>query len=349
MTLCQWLGALFVMSSSAFRLRNLAPDTQSPDYTLRDESIVSEYADRVSREAMCGMEDQIDGPSVSEVGKGGTEAASDARAAPEPSPPDSAERGRAVEMLRGSGDHCDIRTVIHPMASAIPQAKLGSCALVGSSADMTNKSLGEEIDKHDTVIRVNRIPTPEYSADFGNRTDILFTGAMAQGRPTFRPAGQSYQDFGGTLRACPWLGQDCPFRTVVLKAGDRYECGSSFEKRFPPWSPGWVPSPSDIVVAHQTDELNTLAYLLLRYDEYRNRPTNGFQAFLTFAYACERLDTYGFSGRGTADSHAVSPIHSMDREHHVMRRISEDRFPKTARRVSDHFKSCLRGKVRMLR
>ena len=48
----------------------------------------------------------------------------------------------------------------------IPEATFRSCALVGSSADMIGKGLGGEIDEHGTIIRVNRVPTPEHSAQW---------------------------------------------------------------------------------------------------------------------------------------------------------------------------------------
>ncbi|CAK0872648.1 unnamed protein product, partial [Prorocentrum cordatum] len=48
------------------------------------------------------------------------------------------------------------------------------CALVGGSSILHDRGLGPEIDAHDTVIRVNRLPTPAFFADWGRRTDIYF-------------------------------------------------------------------------------------------------------------------------------------------------------------------------------
>ena len=41
-------------------------------------------------------------------------------------------------------------------------AALRRCALVGASSNLLGRGLGQEIDGHDTVIRVNRLPSEEY-------------------------------------------------------------------------------------------------------------------------------------------------------------------------------------------
>merc|ERR1719215_2584345 len=48
------------------------------------------------------------------------------------------------------------------------------CAIVGGASTLEGRGKGAEIDAHDTVIRVNRIPTTQFQEDFGLRTDVLF-------------------------------------------------------------------------------------------------------------------------------------------------------------------------------
>ncbi|CAK0895417.1 unnamed protein product, partial [Prorocentrum cordatum] len=58
---------------------------------------------------------------------------------------------------------------------------LARCALVGASGSMSGSGLGAEIDAHTAVIRLDRMPTEEFRADFGGRTDFLFLGEALDG------------------------------------------------------------------------------------------------------------------------------------------------------------------------
>jgi len=203
----------------------------------------------------------------------------------------------------------------------------GRCALVGSSDKMVGQGVGADIDGHDTVIRVNRIPVPEFAQDFGLRTDVLFTGAVADSVEQYSQAGIKFKFLGGAMGSCAYSG-GCPFTALLLKGADARECKMDFEGRYPPSLPGWRPSSSSVSVAHQDEAINRLGYWMLQHKGYLPqythrrliRPTNGFQAFLTAGLLCESVDVYGFSGStGTADGHEVNlDIHNMTREHELM-------------------------------
>eukprot|EP00971_Amphidinium_carterae_P063835 1263638-Amphidinium_carterae.1 len=60
--------------------------------------------------------------------------------------------------------------------SQVQGGRLGRCAVVGSGNAMLGSGYGEEVDAHDTVVRVNRLPTESFFGDFGQRTSILFGG-----------------------------------------------------------------------------------------------------------------------------------------------------------------------------
>merc|ERR1719316_2082149 len=55
-----------------------------------------------------------------------------------------------------------------------------SCAVVGSSGHLLNSTLGQEIESHDVVIRINAAPTGKFSKDVGSRTDVRFINQHGQ-------------------------------------------------------------------------------------------------------------------------------------------------------------------------
>lgn len=59
-------------------------------------------------------------------------------------------------------------------------------ALVGPAKYMLNSGLGEEIDKHDTVIRINRgiESTKLYSNDIGKKTDVWYSCLIERAQQT---------------------------------------------------------------------------------------------------------------------------------------------------------------------
>lgn len=196
------------------------------------------------------------------------------------------------------------------------------CALVGSSSDLDGKNQGREIDSHDTVIRVNRVPNELFREDFGNRTDILFAGPVAEKRPMYTWLGMFYRKMGGEYEMCQFRSHTCPFKALILKGADFREFGRPWERRYPVENPGWKPRKSNWPLSHQDDAVNNFAYDLVG----GKRPTNGFQAFLTFTLLCNSLDVYGFTGSGTADGHWMSKHHNLTFEHDVQRQLMDGSF-----------------------
>merc|ERR1719245_1125261 len=60
------------------------------------------------------------------------------------------------------------------------QVQFERCALIGAGGTLSGQGRGAEIDGHDTVIRTNRVSTPEFYTDFGQRTDVLFVNEFHQ-------------------------------------------------------------------------------------------------------------------------------------------------------------------------
>jgi len=247
---------------------------------------------------------------------------------------------------------CDKRLVTEVLTARASPASYDRCALVGSSVDMHGRGLGREIDSHDTVIRVNRVPTFAYARDFGRRTDVLFTAPVQEFKEQFSKEGQYYWTLGGSRQLCRYADPWCPFKSVVLKGSDSSECGLSFASRFPPTMPGWKPpAGSMLAVAHQSEALNRLAYLLMQFNKYYARPTNGFHAFLTFSYMCNSLDVYGFSGNTSVDAHEMKQVHSLPLEHRVLDMLANQSstLNNTVNALLSDYEQCLakkRGKIR---
>lgn len=62
-----------------------------------------------------------------------------------------------------------------------PQTRMGSCAVVGSAGHLRNSGLGQEIDRHDSILRINTAPTLGYERDVGSRFVLsphTLTGSM---------------------------------------------------------------------------------------------------------------------------------------------------------------------------
>jgi len=92
------------------------------------------------------------------------------------------------------------------------QLSFNNCALVGASPILNGAGHGADIDSHDTVIRVNRLPTPEYADDFGKKTDVYFANLLIarQGKTVL---------MGGEETSCKDSSQPaCNYKFVVLKA-----------------------------------------------------------------------------------------------------------------------------------
>lgn len=134
--------------------------------------------------------------------------------------------------------------------------------------------------------------------------------------------GQFFRRMGGAYEMCEFWNPSCPFKALVLKGSDFPEYRQRWTERYPVENPGWKPRQSNFPIGYQTDSVNTLAYSLLA----GRRPTNGLQALLTFAFVCNSLTVYGFSGSETADGHPMGAMHSLDIEHTLISKLVHGNF-----------------------
>jgi len=202
------------------------------------------------------------------------------------------------------------------------------CALVGSSPILHGKGRGFEIDMHDTVIRVNRVPQQRFFEDYGQRTDILFAGPGWKGHEIFTSEGLRVESMGqrdfAESALCPYHGgPGCRFSAVVLSA---LPSGYPFDK------PGWRPNNTAYPLAVQghTSRIVAEGFSGFHNEEYINSwtpripwPTNGFYSLVTFAPICTTLELFGFGGSGTADGHGIDgKIHNLSYDQTVMSRLA---------------------------
>jgi len=89
----------------------------------------------------------------------------------------------------------------------------GSIIIVGNSAELLGRGLGEQIDAHDLVVRCNSFITQGFEVDVGRRTDCwalsTWNGANFKLRNFCQQYGVDLADFLPTLEAI-WI----PFSTV---------------------------------------------------------------------------------------------------------------------------------------
>merc|ERR1712137_205222 len=212
------------------------------------------------------------------------------------------------------------------------RTNLGRCALVGSGTGLNGRKLGEEIDRHDTVIRVNRIPTGELVSDSGSRTDIYFVGAVADKRDRFQREGCWAMYLGKDVDrdVCPWSGNHtsaCPFGAIVFNRG-KLPIGSRWIEKYPRWKSFFAPVPHrfSFPVGFQGQQPYQIVKMLepefnLKEAIAGHRATSGLQAIFTFISMCEIFHLYGFNQTGTLDGHLLSKYHSVELEHQLVDRI----------------------------
>merc|ERR1719382_976110 len=101
--------------------------------------------------------------------------------------------------------------------------KLGKCAIVGSSRSLQGKQRGGEIDEHETVIKMNRLPTGEFFDDMGKKTDVYFKNLLADYKrdktkvwymDVTGAAGKRMEQTGWCLHESR---RGCPFKAVLFE------------------------------------------------------------------------------------------------------------------------------------
>jgi hypothetical protein len=221
-----------------------------------------------------------------------------------------------LRLRRGQPWESTIELLETPPGKNMPGgAKFGSCALVAPSPSIRGKGLGPEIDSADVVVRMNRLPYKDLYPDLGNRTDIYFVNNLFLKiwNGVFNPI-QEAQYIGGTKVNCKLKPEDCHFSAIVFQPELTDVITAAQWNQV---AQGWRGTP--FVVGRINDDLREALRCLA--SKVGNFASTGFATFLTLLPVCDTLRLYGFSGGETLDGHGIWGLHSLGREHLVMKSV----------------------------
>eukprot|EP00193_Tetraselmis_chui_P016506 CAMPEP_0177783202 /NCGR_PEP_ID=MMETSP0491_2-20121128/18955_1 /TAXON_ID=63592 /ORGANISM="Tetraselmis chuii, Strain PLY429" /LENGTH=228 /DNA_ID=CAMNT_0019303713 /DNA_START=181 /DNA_END=868 /DNA_ORIENTATION=- len=189
-------------------------------------------------------------------------------------------------------------------ASSTPQHK--TCALVGNSGILLDSKMGQAIDRHEAVMRINYPPTRGFEDDVGSKTTYDFSNsspfaecssyseaAHSLHNNLFRSlvAGQPQKLFGPLMDKYPeqpvhFLHPDFVFRSIRLWAELQLELEARMKKKF------------------------------------KKKPMSGWLAMMFMIQMCEKLDVYGFEAYN--NPHAAHRYHYFDKVKAVLQHHSFD-------------------------
>ena len=93
---------------------------------------------------------------------------------------DSSSSSLSSSSSSSSSSCAPVREALTQMSGEPFPSELGSCALVGGSSILEGSGHGLDIEAHDTVIRINRLPHPRHYGDVGSRTDVYFANTLSK-------------------------------------------------------------------------------------------------------------------------------------------------------------------------
>eukprot|EP00747_Dinoflagellata_sp_TGD_P189023 gnl/TRDRNA2_/TRDRNA2_48852_c0_seq1.p1 gnl/TRDRNA2_/TRDRNA2_48852_c0~~gnl/TRDRNA2_/TRDRNA2_48852_c0_seq1.p1 ORF type:complete len:276 (+),score=32.73 gnl/TRDRNA2_/TRDRNA2_48852_c0_seq1:68-895(+) len=166
------------------------------------------------------------------------------------------------------------------------------CAIVGSGPGLRSGAYGAEIDKHEVVIRVNRMPprNGSWAKQVGQRTDVLFSGKTPK-------ALLRLHFFGGEVEYCYW--HTCGFGALLL---------------LPENISSSVAAKSRIPWGVETDAVAEAVFNMAA----PGKASSGLHAVISMALECKSVRLYGFAGLGTVDGHLITPDHNTEHEHKLI-------------------------------
>lgn len=185
------------------------------------------------------------------------------------------------------------------------------------------------------VTHVNNIPSNEYAADMGSRTDVLFSTPCSIEQVDMSsewPEGCGDEctiDFGvqgGDEVSCNSRDACWGLKSVIYRSFERDSCGGgrAFE---------WV----DTAAKSSSMRFGLSADFVSRAVHFFKGegspyccqdPSTGLHAAVTMALACSTVNLYGFRGAGTIDGHHGGSVgHGIMREHALLHLLSRHALP----------------------
>lgn len=188
-----------------------------------------------------------------------------------------------------------------------------TCAVVGSSGLLRGSGLGEHVDNHDVVIRLNGAPARNsgFERDVGQRTTIRMLAMSEFSSPLLLEHGLLHNDSENLLVVMthPSAYERVAINLLGLNAS---HVVPRVDARIPPIKPPglsvgsdspWAPLPSSRVVptaAHRVAMLSPAVWVRTQalIGEARRgmgRPTKGALAVVFALHFCKRVSAFGFS------------------------------------------------------
>eukprot|EP00966_Prymnesium_polylepis_P244255 5648679-Prymnesium_polylepis.1 len=93
----------------------------------------------------------------------------------------------------------------------LPWQGVGSCAVIGSSGALLRERFGEEIERHDVIIRLNHAPVQHFEPIVGSRTSVRILNSQA--------LVALLMQCGVPQRGCFASRSCCPTERVLLNTG----------------------------------------------------------------------------------------------------------------------------------
>jgi hypothetical protein len=199
---------------------------------------------------------------------------------------------------------------------------------VGSGGSLKGKGIGGQIDQHDTVIRVNRVPSEPYFSDLGAKTDVFYSNSATD---TY-PAGEigvwvTKMVEGLAIGEKIWcrfehpigLPESCPFRHLIVARSTKYGLDRVGERDGTPFRIENDNQPP-FAVSHPSLALETFYWNAAPMQGFYI--SGGLKGFFTVAPMCSSITLYGFAGSGNVDNHSIDTVHSFETEHEWLHRIA---------------------------
>ncbi|XP_066264908.1 alpha-N-acetylgalactosaminide alpha-2,6-sialyltransferase 2-like [Branchiostoma lanceolatum] len=189
-----------------------------------------------------------------------------------------------------------------------------TCAVVGNSGIMRGSGLGQEIDKHDFVFRVNAAITKGFEKDVGNRTSFYFHNIN-----TMLNAQKEYRKYGFVQ---PPQDEETIYVSVIADAREHryFDAAISWKpvksgrdkSKTPPTQYGEKPASTKFRMTHPDFMRYLKLYWLNSTRALKGtmfRPTTGAAMLLTALHTCDVTDAYGFitADHGRYNNHYYEP------------------------------------------
>jgi len=156
---------------------------------------------------------------------------------------------------------------------------LGRCAVVGSGAGGIERGFGSQIDKHDTVVRINAAPTAGHERAVGGQTHIR----VGNSDPTLRSALHEDSLFTVMQENSLWPWQQQAHYCSHNRLCRKHNCTcAEFSGEFMRYATAVVSSRAGEPVNWSSDKPPASA------------PSSGLVAVLAMAHLCTEVNIFGF-------------------------------------------------------